>query len=252
MKPLVEIRNLSKAFFTPTEETIAIEQLSLDIYEGELLAIIGPSGCGKSTLLTIMAGVLQPSSGTITIHSAGQPQIGYMLQHDLLLSWRTILKNALLGLEIKKNKTAEKVENVKRLLTTYGLGDFLDAYPNQLSGGMRQRAALIRTLAIEPDILLLDEPFSALDYQMRVSVSDDITSIIEREKKTAVLVTHDINEALCFADRIIVMSKRPGTVKHEYKIELESASRSRADRSNAEGFNYYLEKIWEGIDRGEG
>ncbi|MDR2520074.1 MAG: ABC transporter ATP-binding protein [Eubacteriaceae bacterium] len=252
MKPLVEIRNLSKTFFTPTEETMAIKGLSLDIFEGEFVAIVGPSGCGKSTLLTIMAGLIEASSGSCSFDKSSAANIGYMLQRDHLFSWRSILKNALLGLEIKKEAIPENVEYVKRLLSTYGLGEFMDAYPSQLSGGMRQRAALIRTLAIRPDLLLLDEPFSALDYQTRISVGNDIARIIENEKKTAVLVTHDLNEAISFADRVVVMSKRPGTVKSQYAICLEGAPRTRIARQNSHGFSEYLEQIWEDIDKNEG
>jgi len=250
MKPLVEISGLTKTFYTKSEETTAIKGLTMEVYEGEFVAIVGPSGCGKSTLLSVMAGLIEPSSGECKFRDE-KTSIGYMLQRDHLFSWRNILKNALLGLEVRKELTAENIEYVKSLLCTYGLEDFMYSYPGQLSGGMRQRAALIRTLAIRPDILLLDEPFSALDYQTRINVGDDIAKIIQIEKKTAVLVTHDLNEAISFADRVVVISRRPGTVKNVYEIHLESESRNRLARQNAPGFNETLQQIWEDIDTNE-
>ncbi|MCL1913632.1 MAG: ABC transporter ATP-binding protein [Eubacteriaceae bacterium] len=248
MKPLVTFRNLSKKYFTMTAETLAIEGFSLEIFEGEFIALVGPSGCGKSTILTIMAGLIAPSSGTCEFDPTRTITKGYMLQRDHLFGWRTILSNALLGLEIKKEHTSENIEYVKELLCTYGLGDFMYHYPYQLSGGMRQRAALIRTLALRPDILLLDEPFSALDYQTRISVGDDIASIIRKEKRTAVLVTHDLGEAISYADRVVVLTARPGAVKKIYNIELDCVEKTRVERQNSPGFTEYYNNIWEDLD----
>lgn len=192
MNKIAEIKNLSKKYFDKKHEVLAIDNISLDIYEGEFLAIVGPSGCGKSTLLNIIGDIDNKSSGEILIHD--DKKIGYMLQSDCLFSWLTILDNAILGLKIKGLLTSENINYVKELLVTYGLGDFMESYPNSLSGGMKQRVALIRTLALKPDILLLDEPFSALDYQTRLSVADDVYKIIKKENKTVIMITHDIGD----------------------------------------------------------
>ncbi len=196
----VEVKNISKIYHSLDGETKALNNLSFDANKGEIIVIVGPSGCGKSTILSIIAGLVKPSSGEVFINgnktNSTNKNIGYMFQNDHLFPWRTILQNVLIGLEIQNKVTNESIKNVTSLLNTYGLSDFKNHYPNQLSGGMRQRVALIRTLAIEPALLLLDEPFSALDYQNRLAVSDDITRILRQEKKTAIMVTHDISEAM--------------------------------------------------------
>jgi len=196
----VEIKNVSKIYHSLDGETEALHDLTFDVDRGEIVVIVGPSGCGKSTILSIIAGLIKPSSGEVFINrqkiDGSNKHIGYMFQSDHLFPWRTIIQNIMIGLEIQNKVNDESIKRVTSLLNTYGLGDFKDHYPSQLSGGMRQRVALIRTLAIEPDLLLLDEPFSALDYQSRLAVSDDITSILRREKKTAIMVTHDISEAI--------------------------------------------------------
>jgi len=196
----VEIKNVSKIYHSLDGETEALHDLTFDVDRGEIIVIVGPSGCGKSTILSIIAGLIKPSSGEVSINGhkidGSNKHIGYMFQSDHLFPWRTIIENVMIGLEIQNKVNDESINRVTSLLNTYGLGDFKDHYPNQLSGGMRQRVALIRTLAIEPDLLLLDEPFSALDYQNRLAVSDDITGILRREKKTAIMVTHDISEAI--------------------------------------------------------
>ena len=215
MNPIVSLEDVSLRYHSIGGETSAVSHLSLSVQAGEFISIVGPSGCGKSTILSMLAGQLAPSEGSIYIGGT----IGYMLQKDYLLQWRSIRSNALLGLEIQKKLTPENIAYVDTLLTQYGLGDFKNSLPNQLSGGMRQRAALIRTLAVRPDILLLDEPFSALDYQTRLSVSDEIGTIIREEGKTAILVTHDISEAISLSDRVVVLSKRPASLK---KIFLNS------------------------------
>lgn len=196
----VEVKNISKIYHSLDGETKALNNLSFDANKGEIIVIVGPSGCGKSTILSIIAGLVKPSSGEVFIDgnkiNSTNKNIGYMFQSDHLFPWRTILQNVLIGLEIQNKVTNESIKKVTSLLNTYGLSDFKNHYPNQLSGGMRQRVALIRTLAIEPALLLLDEPFSALDYQNRLAVSDDITRILRQEKKTAIMVTHDISEAI--------------------------------------------------------
>ena len=242
---ILKIKNLKKVYHTKDEEILAVDDFSLELKEGEFVSIVGPSGCGKSTILSILSGLMNPSSGSIEI--ANNINIGYMLQDDSLLDFRTIFKNCLLGLEIKKELNEDNKNYVLELLNTYGLKDFINSYPNSLSGGMRQRCALIRTLATKPDILLLDEPFSALDYQTRLAVSDDVYRILKKEKKSAIMVTHDLAEAISMSDRVIVLSKRPSTIKNIYKINLTNKSNPISNRNTKE-FPYYYEKIWKDID----
>ncbi len=245
MNKILDIKNLKKIYHTKQGEILAIDNFSFNLYEGEFVAIVGPSGCGKSTILSILCGLEKISKGTINFNN--NSTIGYMLQQDSLFNWRTILENCLLGLEIKGELTEENKQYVLNLLNTYGLGDFINNYPTSLSGGMRQRAALIRTLATKPDILLLDEPFSALDYQTRLAVSDDVYNIIKKEGKSVIMVTHDISEAISMADRIIVLTRRPGKVRSIYNIELTNRSTPIQNRK-AKEFAYYYEQIWKDLD----
>ena len=207
---ILELQDVSKVFYSKTQETTAVSHLSFDIQEGEFVAIIGPSGCGKTTILSLISGLIEPTGGKIVTKSDNA--IGYMLQRDQLFEWRTIEKNVYLGLEIMHKYNESTKAYTDNLLKKYGLWEFRRHYPQEISGGMRQRAALIRTLATNPDLLLLDEPFSALDFQTRLEVCDDVYSIIKSENKTALLVTHDISEAISLADRIIVLTNRPSTV----------------------------------------
>lgn len=245
MNKLLEIKNLSKNYNTKMGEVKAIDNISFDVYDKEFLCIIGSSGCGKSTLLNILANLDYLSDGEIIKNN--DLKIGYMLQEDCLLPWLNILDNATLGLDIMHIKTEENVKYVKNLLEKYGLGDFLEKYPNQLSGGMRQRVALIRTLATKPDILLLDEPFSALDYMSRLMVSEDVSKIIKNEKKTVVMITHDIAEALSLADRIIVLSKRPAVIKKIYNIDIEGST--PMERRKSPRFAPYYDLLWKELDK---
>ena len=245
MNKLLEIKNLSKNYNTKMGEVKAIDNISFDVYDKEFLCIIGSSGCGKSTLLNILANLDYLSDGQIIKNN--DLNIGYMLQEDCLLPWLSILDNATLGLDIMHIKTEENVKYVKNLLEKYGLGDFLEKYPNQLSGGMRQRVALIRTLATKPDILLLDEPFSALDYMSRLMVSEDVSKIIKNEKKTVVMITHDIAEALSLADRIIVLSKRPAIIKKIYNIDIEGST--PMERRKSPRFAPYYDLLWKELDK---
>ena len=242
---LLEIKNLSKIYHNEKDETMAIKDLSFSIEPNEIVAIVGPSGCGKSTLLSILANIEKQSSGEIIFKD--QKDIGYMLQSDSLFPWLSIKENCLLGLKIKKEKNLESITNVLNLLNKYGLGDFIDKYPNNLSGGMKQRCALIRTMATNPNILLLDEPYSALDYQTRLALSDDMYRIIKNEKKTAILITHDIAEAICMADRIIVLTKRPCSIKKIYQINLKNKDTPINNRKDP-NFNYYYDMIWRDLD----
>lgn len=245
MKKILEIKNLRKIYHTKKAEILAVDDFSFDLYEGEFISIVGPSGCGKSTVLSILSGLLDKSGGEINY----EPKIkfGYMLQEDSLFPFRNIIDNCLLGLEIKKENTLENKEYVTNLLNTYGLKDFIHSFPENLSGGMRQRCALIRTLATKPDILLLDEPFSALDYQSRLAVSDDVYKIIKKEKKSAIMVTHDLSEAISMSDRVIVLSDRPSHIKNIYNIELSKKSNPIENRKDKE-FSKYYELIWKDID----
>lgn len=246
MQKLLEINNISKTFNTLNGEINAIKSISFDVNNEDFIAIVGSSGCGKSTLLNIISGLLEKTNGTIKFYKEN-PIIGYMLQEDALLPYLNILDNATLGLSLKKIKTKENIEYTKRLLETYGLKDFIHKYPKELSGGMKQRVALIRTLAIKPDILLLDEPFSALDYQSRLSVSEDVYNIIKKEKKTVIMITHDIAEAISLSDKIIVLSKRPSIVKKIYDIKMENKSTPINNRTCKE-FSDYYDKIWRDLD----
>ncbi len=247
-KGFLHVDSLSYSYHTLEAETVAIKNISFDVAEGEFLAIVGPSGCGKSTLLSLIAGLINPDSGDIYINGVtaadSKYNIGYMLQKDHLLDWRSTYKNVALGLEIQHKFNEQSILMIDHMLETYGLISFKDAKPSALSGGMRQRAALIRTLLLRPDILLLDEPFSALDYQTRLEVSDDICKIIRQEKKTAVLITHDIAEAISTADKVIVLSKRPATIKSIVDIKLTSTDDSPLHKRSAPEFKDYFNLIW--------
>lgn len=253
MGELLNIDNISYSYHDLAGETMALQKVSFKVNEGEFIAVVGPSGCGKSTLLSLISGLIDPSWGNIYISGkdvkVSEKNIGYMLQKDQLLEWRTTLKNLTLGLEIQHKLTESSYIQINKMLDTYGLITFKDAKPSQLSGGMRQRAALIRTLLLEPDILLLDEPFSALDYQTRLEVSDDIWGIIRKEKKTAILITHDLSEAISMADRIVVLSNRPGTVKTivDVKLTVEGGKTPFKARSAVE-FKDYFNLLWKELN----
>lgn len=244
MKKL-EIKDIRLIYHTKTDEITAIDGLTFDCNDGEFVAIIGPSGCGKTTVLSLIAGLLKPSGGEIRLNGEEIKKcgdsLGYMLQKDQLFPWRTIEQNVFLPLEIQKKNTPEARQHAVELLDKYGLGEFRKSYPAQLSGGMRQRAALIRTLAADPDLLLLDEPFSALDYQTRLNVCEDVYRIIREQKKTSILVTHDISEAISLADRIVVLTPRPARVRNIHEISLEGTPLSRRE---APGFGKWFEVLW--------
>lgn len=249
--PLLDFFKVNYNFHTISCETPTLKDISFKLHKNEFISFVGPSGCGKTTLLNIIAGLLPVTDGSIQLN--GKPigesdlNIGYMLQKDHLLEWRSIYKNLTLGLEIQHKMDKVHLEIIHDLLKTYGLWEFRDSYPRQLSGGMRQRAALIRTLALSPDILLLDEPFSALDYQTRLNVSNDIGSIIKEKEISTLLVTHDLAEAISMADTVIVLSKRPGTIKETIPIHLSIDNRTPKNARNAPEFNAYYNQIWEVI-----
>lgn len=252
MDTLLEINNLSIYYQTKKAEIQAINNISFKVRKGEFIAIIGKSGCGKTSILSAIASLI-PYEGKIIFYNKLLNQkatsfIGYMLQRDELFPWLTIEQNTLLPLKIKKMVNEKTISKVSSLLKKYGLESFQKSYPNQLSGGMRQRAALIRTLSFSPDLLLLDEPFSALDYQTRLSVCDDVYSIIKKENKTAILVTHDISEAISVADKIIVLTERPATILKEHIVDLDKSLTPLKRREQKE-FAPLFEKIWEELHK---
>jgi NitT/TauT family transport system ATP-binding protein len=252
-KTIVELKHINMVYHTIDEETLALNDINLDIYDGEILGIVGPSGCGKSTLLSIIAGLIKPAKGNVLVKGKDVENplenIGYMFQKDQLFDWRNILNNTVIGLEIQGKLNNETLNEAKVLLDNYGLGDFLFSYPYQLSGGMRQRVALARTMILKPDILLLDEPFSALDYQTRLAISDEVGIILREKQKTAILVTHDIAEAISLCDRVAIMSNRPGRIKDIIEIELTcEENRSPIKLREAPEFRHYFNKIWKELD----
>ena len=252
MKPLITCHHVHYTYHTLQGETPALCDIHFQVNEGEFISIVGPSGCGKSTLLSLLCGLLTPESGTI--HFKGEPvsdknrcRIGYMLQHDHLFEWRSVKKNILLGLEIQKKLSEESRLEAEHFLKLYGLYPFRDAKPSQLSGGMRQRAALIRTLLLHPELLLLDEPFSALDYQTRLKVCDDIGSIIRKTGKTAILVTHDLSEAISLGDKVIVLTSLPASVQNVVTTDF-TKDLSPLGRRNTDAFKDYFNQIWKELN----
>jgi NitT/TauT family transport system ATP-binding protein len=253
--PKVELRDLNMRYFSLEGETEALKHITFSVAAGEFVAIIGQSGCGKSTLLSLISGILKPTAGAVLVD--GKPvdgptrKVGYMLQQDYLFEWRTILENTVLGAEIQGADMGQARARAKELLTKYGLGQFLHYLPRQLSGGMRQRVALARTLCTEPDVVLLDEPFSALDSQTRLALADEVTEILRREGKTTILVTHDIAEAISMSERVIVLSRRPGQIKSDHPIRFAACGGSRLtpfEARNAPEFNGYFNTLWRELE----
>lgn len=254
MENILEVKNIGKKYQNKEGEILALKNVNFRVKKGEFVSIIGPSGCGKSTLLSIIAGLEEKTTGEIYIEGEKvngiSSKIGYMLQRDCLLEWRNILSNTMFGLEVKGKKDNVNKEYVLELLKKYNLYEFKDKYPSELSGGMRQRVALIRTLAVKPKILLLDEAFSALDYQTRIMVTNDIYSILRKEKITAIIVTHDISEAISMSDRVLVLSKRPGTIKDIHKINFDIENRTPINCRESPKFSQYFNTLWKelGVD----
>lgn len=255
MTPILELKNIDYSYHTLDGETKALSNISFSLTKGEFTAVVGPSGCGKSTLLSLIDGLMKAESGELLMNGAplteNSSKIGYMLQHDHLFEWRTVYRNVLLGAEISRQITPEIKKRAEEMLEQYGLKQFSRSKPSELSGGMRQRAALIRTLLMEPELLLLDEPFSALDYQTRLTVSDDIGQIIRKSGKTALLVTHDLSEAVSLADRVIVLTKRPATVARIVPITFDLAHDTPLVRRNAPEFKTYFNEIWKELNSDE-
>lgn len=255
MCTVLKLANITKTYQDENGETLAIKDFSYSFKKGKFTSIVGPSGCGKSTLLSIICGLENPSSGTIYMDNSKlnskNCNIGYMLQRDYLLDWRTVYKNVLLGLEIRKMLTSEAKEYAEDLLRKYGLYEFKDKFPAQLSGGMRQRVALIRTLATNPNVLLLDEAFSALDYQTRLSVTDDVYKIIKAENIVTIMVTHDIPESISMSDEIIVLTKRPAEIKSIHTIDFEMENRTPLTCRDNPKFSYYFDIVWKELNNSE-
>lgn len=245
MENILELQDISHSYHGMDGETKALSHLSLSLKRGDFISIVGPSGCGKSTLLSIISGLIPPESGKVLLDGE---HIGYMLQKDHLLDWRNVYKNVLLGLEVQHKISSATKDKVFTLLKQYGLEEFANSKPSELSGGMRQRVALIRTLILEPDILLLDEPFSALDYQTRLAVGDDIGQIIRREHKTAILVTHDLAEAISLGDRVVVLTERPASVKTIVPLSFPEDKNTPLLRRNTSEFNEYFHAIWKELN----
>ena len=240
MENILELQNISHAYHNLDGETQALSELSFSLKQGDFVSIVGPSGCGKSTLLSIISGLIPPENGTVLLNGS---HIGYMLQKDHLLEWRSVYRNIILGLEVQHKISSDTRKKANDLLAQYGLQEFANAKPAELSGGMRQRVALIRTLLLEPDLLLLDEPSSALDYQTRLAVGHDIGQIIRKEKRTAILVTHDLAEAISLGDRVIVLTKRPASVKTVVPITFPEDKDTPLLRRNTTEFNEYSRKL---------
>ena len=254
MNEFLSVNNIGVVYQTPHSETIAVKDVSFTAQKGQFVSIVGPSGCGKSTILSCMAGLYSTQRGSILLEgkdiNRSRDRIGYMLQSDNLMPWRSIWRNTVVGLEVKGIKNPENIEYTQQLLKKYDLWQFKDVFPAQLSGGMRQRAALIRTLALKPQLLLLDEAFSALDYQTRVAVSCDVADILRRENKTLVMVTHDIPEAVSMSDKIVVLSKRPAVVQKEFMLDFDG-QQNPANRRTHPKFQHYFNLIWKELTRYE-
>lgn len=252
MSEILKVERVMQTYQAQNGEITALKDITFTAEEGEFICIVGPSGCGKSTLLSIISGLEKPTRGTVTVNgepvTGVSPQVGYMLQRDNLLEWRSIWKNVLLGLEIQHKLSEENVNYTEGLLKTYGLYEFKDKYPSQLSGGMRQRVSLIRTLAVRPKILLLDEAFSALDFQTRLAVTDDVYRILKNEGKTMLMVTHDIPESISMADRILVLSRRPAVIEHVHSIKFDITCTTPLSRRNCPKFGQYFNEIWRELD----
>lgn len=247
------LENISHLYFSKDKYTKALNDISFSIKEGEFVSILGPSGCGKSTILSIVSGIIKPTTGKVFLNNIPIHQsklaIGYMLQQDYLFPWKTIIENVLIGPKISQNKTNEMRENALTLLAEVGLNNVTDAYPSSLSGGMRQRAALVRTLITNPKILLLDEPFSALDYQTRLKLEDLVFQLLKSYHKTAILVTHDIGEAISMSDRIIVMSSNPGSISQIIEVPIELRNEKPFFVRRHPKYQIIFDKVWEELNR---
>ena len=248
----IKLCNVTVKFASRSGVVTALRDLSFDVRQSEFVSVVGPSGCGKSTCLGLIAGLRAPTRGDIYVEgkrvTGPSHDVGFMLQKDLLMPWRTVLENVVFGLELRGTAKAEMKDHAEYYLRSFGLIEFANAKPSHLSGGMRQRASLIRTLLTDPKIILLDEPFSALDFQTRLVLEDEVWNLLKSEGRTVVLITHDINEAIAMSDRVFVMSKRPGMLKREITVELARTAGSPLEARNRPEFGGYFSEIWRTID----
>lgn len=248
----IAVKQVSKTYMNRSGETLAVQNISFTVPEGSFVSLVGPSGCGKSTLLSLVAGLFRPSEGSITLWErpvdGPSPVIGYMLQQDYLLGWRTILENAVLGLEIRGERNEKTEAHVRFLLKEMGLEEVEHHYPHQLSGGMRQRVALVRTLATNPKVLLLDEPFSALDFQTKLKLEDLVISTLRKHQKTAILVTHDLSEAIAMSDQVILLDHHPGTIRAIWDIPEAIRQPLPFQAREVEGFQALFRKMWKELE----
>lgn len=249
----LSVRQLSKYFEyvdnTPDKSiNNVIADVSFDLNHGEIVSIVGPSGCGKSTLLNLLCGLTAPSTGTVKWYgseSVGMPKrVGYMLQKDLLFPWRTTIQNVMLGLEMHRVAPDERYQRASVLLERLGLKEFHNHYPSTLSGGMRQRVALARTLVNDPEVLLLDEPFAALDFQTKLLLEGDMATLVRSERRSLLLITHDVDEAVSLSDRVIVLSHRPAKIRAIHSIDLDSDRTDMMAARDSRRFNEYVRAIW--------
>lgn len=252
MLPVVELKNITHAYLGDREAMLAIEDLNLSVEQGEFISLVGPSGCGKTTVLSIIAGLLQPSRGEVLLSgrpvTGPSPEVGYMLQQDYLFPWRTIQDNALLGLELTGRLTGSSRAQSLQLLADMGLAGKEQAYPAQLSGGMRQRVALVRTLAANPGLLLLDEPFSALDYQIKLQLEDLVSETLRRRGTTAILVTHDLSEAIAVSSRVILLQRNPGRIRRVFEVPEAIRSTPPLYARDLPGFAELFHEVWKEME----
>lgn len=253
MEPVVELKDIAHVYVTDREASLAVEGIELAVAPGEFVSLVGPSGCGKTTILSIVAGLLQPTKGAAYVNgkpmSGPSPEVGYMLQQDYLFPWRTILDNALIGLELTQRLNPESRRSVENLLKEMGLAGSGGLYPAQLSGGMRQRVALVRTLATDPGLLLLDEPFSALDYQTKLQLEDLIVMALKDRGKTAILVTHDLSEAIAMSDRVVLLNRNPGRIHRTFEVPERIRTALPFNARQEPGFNELFHEIWSNMQR---
>lgn len=252
MKPMLELRKVSHVYVNDQAASLAVEAIDLAVMQGEFVSLVGPSGCGKTTLLSLLAGLLLPTEGKVLLRGENLPaptmKIGYMLQQDYLFPWRTIAENALLGLEVAKQRSTADRQRMEQLLEEMGLGGTADRYPHELSGGMRQRVALVRTLMAAPEVLLLDEPFSALDMHIKLQLEDLVQETLRKRRKTAVLVTHDLAEAAAMSDRVILLGSRPGRVRQIFDIPYDIRKLPPTEARRSVGFQDIFDAIWEELE----
>ena len=249
----IEVRNVSMVYGDDSgQANLVLDDVSLEVRDGEFVTVVGPSGCGKSTLLNLLSGLIAPTTGSLALDgrkvAGASKNYGYMLQRDLLLDWRTILDNVTLGLEVRGTARREARKLARTYLRFYGLGGFEERYPSELSGGMRQRAALARTMILNPSILLLDEPFVALDFQTKLILESELAKSVAAGRRAVLFITHDVEEAVSLSDRVLVMSRRPGRIKAVHEIRLDCDRTDPVSAREAPGFGESVARIWKQLE----